>query len=65
MHPEPNPIIEMLKTMPVWETAGISLSHSAEHIHFTRRQITLSIPSMEVLIFGAKKVLEMFRVLDQ
>jgi hypothetical protein len=25
----------------------------------------LSIPSMEVLIFGAKKVLEMFRVLDQ
>jgi hypothetical protein len=60
-----NPIVDMLNAMPVWQEMGITLQHSAEHVHFTRGNITLTIPYIEVLIFGTKTVYTMFRVLDQ
>jgi hypothetical protein len=60
-----NPIFQMLMAMPAWKNLNIEIIDRDSYIIFRRKSITIHVPSMEILTFGAKTFYDMFALLDK
>jgi hypothetical protein len=60
-----NHVYGMLQAMPAWKDHGITIKDQEPYVEFTKGEITIKIPYIEVLIFGAKTILYMFKCLDK
>lgn len=59
-------VADELKKSPVWKTMSIDISISENNIIFSRNgRISISMPSQDVMTFGAVKIYKMFKMLDE
>lgn len=60
-----NVIHKLLTNLPTWKQMGVEVIDSGEEITFKRGNVKVIMPSIEVLIFGAKSVYQMFATFDR
>ena len=60
-----NTIYEMLRVMPNWKQLNVQVVDSGTHVEFSRGNVVLGIPYMELLVVGAKTIYKMMRCLDE
>ncbi len=60
-----NIVYKLLSGLSNLKTLGIELVDDEDHVIFTRGNVSIRVPSIEVLIFGAKSIFAMFRELDK
>jgi hypothetical protein len=60
-----NAVYSMLNQMPLWPSLGVEIKDSEPYVDFTRGNVTIRIPYIEVVILGAKTIYNMFKCMDQ